>query len=151
MAEKRKPNLPEVEIFTDGSCLGNPGPGGWCAILRFGSTEKVLTGGEEWTTNNRMELTAPLCALQSLNRPCSVRLTSDSRYLIEGMKSWVEGWRARGWKRARNKKVENDDLWKALVAASESHTIDWCWIRGHAGHPDNERADRLARGEIKRR
>ncbi|MHC4598888.1 MAG: ribonuclease HI [Planctomycetota bacterium] len=139
---------PPVEIFTDGSCLGNPGPGGWCAILRSGDRERVVAGGAEQTTNNRMELTAPLEALKTLTRPSRVRLLSDSRYLISGMTEWIHGWIRRGWRRAGKKKVENVDLWKALLEAAEPHEIEWRWIRGHAGHAENERCDRLAKAEI---
>jgi ribonuclease HI len=144
----RKPT--RVEIFTDGACSGNPGPGGWCAILRWGTREKILSGGEPATTNNRMELRGPLCALRALNRPCRVLLRSDSRYLIDGMNEWVAAWRARGWRRAGNKPVENVDLWQDLLEAASSHEVEWVWIRGHAGHQDNERCDRIATEEIKK-
>lgn len=145
-----KRNPTRVEIFTDGSCIGNPGPGGWCAILRSGSTEKVLSGSEPSTTNNRMELTAPLRALQALRRPCRARVVSDSKYLVQGMTEWVIGWRMRGWRTAEKKPVKNRDLWEALVEAASLHETEWVWIRGHAGHPENERADRLARDAIGR-
>ncbi len=138
----------EVEIFTDGACRGNPGPGGWCAVLRHGSSEKILAGGETRTTNNRMELTAPLQALLALKRPCGVRVVSDSRYVVDGMTQWVKGWIRRGWRRAGNKRVENVDLWKALVEAAADHDVQWIWVRGHAGHPENERCDRIANEEI---
>jgi len=150
VVEEGKKRRPEVEIFTDGSCLGNPGPGGWCAILRFGRTEKVLAGSAPASTNNRMELTAPLQGLRALKRPCRVRVTSDSQYVVRGMTRWVAMWMARGWKRAGNKKVENEDLWKALVEAAKPHEVEWRWIRGHSGHPENERADRVAREQIGR-
>ncbi|MCU0722759.1 MAG: ribonuclease HI [Planctomycetes bacterium] len=141
----------EVEIFTDGSCLGNPGPGGWGAILRSGGREKELSGGDPSTTNNRMELKGAIEALRALRRPCRVVLRSDSQYLILGMREWVRAWQARGWRRAGNKPVENLDLWQELVEASSRHEVDWVWIRGHAGHPENERCDRLANGEIRKR
>ncbi|MHC4780050.1 MAG: ribonuclease HI [Planctomycetota bacterium] len=140
--------MDHVDIYTDGSCLGNPGPGGWCAILRSGSEEKVLCGGDPQTTNNRMELAAPLEALKSLKKSCRVRITSDSKYLVSGMNEWVHRWVRRGWRRARNKKVENVDLWKSLVEIAGKHHVEWVWTRGHAGHAENERCDRLAKAEI---
>ena len=137
-----------VEIWTDGACSGNPGPGGWGAVLRFGKHEKELSGGENETTNNRMELIAAIEALNSLNRPCKVKLTTDSVYVKDGITKWLATWKARGWKTAAKKPVKNQDLWVALDKATESHQINWAWIKGHAGHPENERADELARAGI---
>ncbi|CCG40637.1 ribonuclease HI [Magnetospirillum molischianum] len=134
-----------VQIFTDGACSGNPGPGGWGAILRFRGTEKELKGGEPQTTNNRMEMMAVLVAFNTLTRPCAVDLYTDSEYVKKGMTEWLRGWKARGWKTADKKPVKNDDLWKALDTAAARHDIAWHWVRGHAGHPENERADALAR------
>ena len=136
--------LPLVEIATDGACKGNPGPGGWGAVLRFGGTEKDLSGGEPDTTNNRMELTAAIEALNALKRPCRVKLSTDSRYVMDGLTKWLKGWQKNGWKTADKKPVKNADLWQALIAAAAPHRIEWTWVKGHAGHPDNERADRLA-------
>jgi ribonuclease HI len=133
-----------VEIATDGACKGNPGPGGWGAVLRFGKTEKELSGGEPLTTNNRMELTAAVQALNALKRPCRVRLTTDSRYVMDGLTKWIHGWRRNGWKTADKKPVKNAELWQALLDAAAPHRIEWIWVKGHAGHPDNERADKLA-------
>lgn len=135
-----------VTIYTDGACSGNPGPGGWGAILRFGAHEKELSGGEEQTTNNRMELTAAIEALNALKRPCAVDLYTDSTYVRSGIKEWMFGWKRRDWRTADNKPVKNADLWQALDAARERHDVTWHWVKGHAGHPDNERADELARG-----
>ncbi|MGB0786056.1 MAG: ribonuclease HI [Alphaproteobacteria bacterium] len=137
-----------VEIWTDGACSGNPGPGGWGAVLRFGKHEKELSGGEKKTTNNRMELIAAIEALTSLNRPCKVKLTTDSVYVKDGITKWLATWKARGWKTAAKKPVKNQDLWVALDKATENHQINWAWIKGHAGHPENERADELARAGI---
>ncbi|EPY02125.1 ribonuclease HI [Magnetospirillum fulvum] len=134
-----------VQIFTDGACSGNPGPGGWGAILRFRGTEKELKGGEALTTNNRMEMMAVLVAFNTLTRPCAVDLYTDSQYVKKGMTEWLRGWKARGWKTADKKPVKNDDLWKALDAAAARHDVAWHWVRGHDGHPENERADALAR------
>ena len=139
-----------VEIFTDGACSGNPGPGGWGAILRFGEAEKELSGGAPETTNNRMELTAAIEALEALKRPVTVALYTDSTYLKDGITKWIKAWRRNGWKTAAKKPVKNVDLWQRLEAAMEPHEIDWHWVRGHAGHPENERADALARSEIDR-
>ena len=133
-----------VEIATDGACKGNPGPGGWGALIRFGEVEKELSGGERLTTNNRMELTAAIEALNALTRPCAVTLSTDSRYVMDGLTKWIHGWRKNGWKTAHRKPVKNAELWQALVAAAERHQVSWTWVKGHAGHPDNERADRLA-------
>jgi ribonuclease HI len=134
-----------VEIYTDGACSGNPGPGGWGAILRFKGIERELKGGEAQTTNNRMEMTAVLVALNTLTRPCAIDLYTDSEYVKKGMTEWLRGWKARGWKTADKKPVKNDDLWKALDEAAARHRISWHWVKGHAGHPENERADALAR------
>jgi len=134
-----------VEIFTDGACSGNPGPGGWGAILRFGAHEKELWGGEPHTTNNRMELLAVIRALDALKRPVRARVHTDSQYVQKGISEWIHGWKARGWKTAAKAPVKNADLWQALDQAASRHHIDWIWVRGHAGHADNERADALAR------
>jgi ribonuclease HI len=136
--------LTRVEIATDGACKGNPGPGGWGAVIRAGAREKELSGGEPLTTNNRMELTAVIEALNALKRPCAVTLSTDSRYVMDGLTKWIHGWRRNGWKTAAKKPVKNADLWQALVEATARHRITWQWVNGHAGHPDNERADRLA-------
>ena len=134
-----------VDIFTDGACSGNPGPGGWGALLRYGGTEKEMCGGEEATTNNRMELLAAIRAIEALKRPSTVRLHTDSTYLRDGITRWIGGWKANGWKTAAKKPVKNVDLWQRLDAAAARHDIEWRWVKGHAGHPDNERADALAR------
>jgi ribonuclease HI len=141
---------PTVDIFTDGACRGNPGPGGWGAILRYGETEKELSDGEAATTNNRMEMTAAIAALEALKRPCQVRLYTDSQYLRDGIMTWLRGWKARGWRTADKKPVKNIDLWQRLDAAAAPHKIEWIWVRGHAGHPENERADALARAAVPR-
>ena len=138
-----------VEIFTDGACSGNPGPGGWGAILRYKGVEKELCGGENPTTNNRMEMMAAIMALETLSRSCPVTLYTDSQYVMKGMTEWLKGWKARGWKTADKKPVKNDDLWQRLDAACARHEITWQWVKGHAGHPENERADQLARDGIK--
>jgi ribonuclease HI len=134
-----------VDIFTDGACSGNPGPGGWGAILRFDTIEKELSGGEPLTTNNRMEMTAAIGALEALKRPCHVRLHTDSIYLRDGITRWISKWRSNGWLTSDRKPVKNADLWMRLEEAMTPHRIEWAWIRGHAGHPENERADALAR------
>ena len=134
-----------VDIFTDGACSGNPGPGGWGALLRYGDTEKEICGGEDATTNNRMELLAAIRAIEALKRPSTVRLHTDSTYLRDGITRWIGGWKANGWKTAAKKPVKNVDLWQRLDAAAARHDIEWRWVKGHAGHPDNERADALAR------
>jgi ribonuclease HI len=136
--------LPLVEIATDGACKGNPGPGGWGAIIRFGTREKELSGGENPTTNNRMELMAAIRALSALTKPCRVQLSTDSRYVMDGLTKWIHGWRKNGWKTADRKPVKNADLWQLLLTAAEPHRVEWKWVKGHAGHPDNERADKLA-------
>ncbi len=141
---------PDVVIFSDGACKGNPGPGGWGAVLRFTAQgtgavhEKELYGGEAVTTNNRMELTAAIRALEALKRPCRVELHTDSKYVLQGMTEWLAGWKKRGWVNAAKQPVKNVDLWLALEAAAAPHEIDWRWVRGHSGHVDNERADALA-------
>jgi ribonuclease HI len=141
--------LPEVHLVTDGACKGNPGPGGWAAILRSGGNEKILSGWEPATTNNRMELTAALMGLLALKRPAAVLLETDSRYLVDGITRWVDGWQRNGWRTADRKPVRNSDLWMALVEAARPHRIDWRWVRGHAGHAGNERADQLANAAIR--
>ena len=133
-----------VEIFTDGACRGNPGPGGWGALLRCGDVERELFGGEPDTTNNRMELQAAIAALQALSRPCRVELTTDSVYVKNGITTWLSGWKQKGWKTAARKPVKNVDLWQALYAENQRHEVQWHWVKGHSGHPENERADQLA-------
>ena len=140
-----------VIIFTDGACSGNPGPGGWGALLRYGDTEKELSGGELETTNNRMEMMAAIKALESLKRPVQVELYTDSVYVRDGITKWIHGWRARGWKTAKKKPVKNVDLWQRLEHAMGSHSIDWHWVKGHAGCSDNELVDELARNAIPRK
>ncbi len=134
-----------VEIWTDGACSGNPGPGGWGALLRYGDREKELFGGEPETTNNRMELTAAIEALNALKEACEVKLTTDSQYVKGGITGWIHGWKKNGWKTANKKPVKNVELWQALDEAVSRHTVSWHWIKGHAGHPENEKADELAR------
>jgi ribonuclease HI len=136
--------LVPVEIFTDGACKGNPGPGGWGAVIRSGGHEKELSGGEPLTTNNRMELLAAIRALEALKRPCEVVLWTDSIYVRDGISKWIHGWRRNGWKTAARKPVKNAELWQELLDAAAPHKIDWRWVKGHAGHPENERADKLA-------
>jgi len=133
-----------VDIFTDGACTGNPGPGGWAAILRSGRHERELSGGERATTNNRMELTAAIRALQALKKPSSVAIHTDSRYVMDGITKWLPRWKANGWRTADKKPVKNEDLWRALEAAASPHDVVWRWVKGHDGDPDNERADALA-------
>jgi ribonuclease HI len=133
-----------VEIYTDGACKGNPGPGGWGAVIRSGSHEKLLSGGEPLTTNNRMEMLAAIKALEALKQPCRVILTTDSVYVRDGITKWIHGWQKNGWKTADRKPVKNAELWQELLAASARHEIDWRWVKGHNGHPENERADQLA-------
>ena len=133
-----------VEIFTDGACKGNPGPGGWGAVIRAGEREKEISGGEPLTTNNRMELLAAIRALEALKRPCEVVLHTDSIYVRDGITKWVHGWKRNGWKTADRKPVKNAELWQELLAAARPHRIEWHWVKGHAGHPENERADQLA-------
>lgn len=136
--------LPLVEIATDGACKGNPGRGGWGVLLRAGTTEKELSGGEAHTTNNRMELMAAIQGLKALNKPCRVKLSTDSRYVMDGLTKWIKGWQRNGWRTADKKPVKNSDLWIELLEAAKPHRIEWLWVKGHAGHPDNERADQLA-------
>ncbi len=137
-----------AEIFTDGACSGNPGPGGWAAILRSGAHELELTGGERATTNNRMELMAAIAGLKALKRPTAVTIHTDSRYVLDGASKWLKGWKKNGWKTADKKPVKNEDLWRALDDAMNGHVLQWHWVRGHSGHPENERADTLARSAI---
>jgi ribonuclease HI len=134
----------QVEIFTDGACRGNPGPGGWGVLLRFQGKEKTLHGGELETTNNRMELMAAIIGLESLKEPCSVTLTTDSKYVMHGITEWIENWKKRGWKTAARKPVKNEDLWRRLDQACKQHEIDWQWVKGHSGHRENELVDALA-------
>ena len=133
-----------IAIFTDGACKGNPGPGGWGALLRMGEHEKELSGSDPDTTNNRMEMTAVIRALKNLREPCRIALYTDSRYVIDGMPKWIEGWKRRGWVNASKKPVKNADLWHDLIDAAQPHKIEWHWVKGHAGHAENERVDRLA-------
>jgi ribonuclease HI len=137
-----------VEIFTDGACSGNPGPGGWGAVMRYKGTEKELSGGERATTNNRMEMMAAIMALETLKRPSKVELHTDSTYLRDGIMKWIHGWKRNGWKTAAKQPVKNVDLWQRLELAIERHDVTWHWVKGHAGHPENERADALARAGI---
>jgi len=137
--------LPHVIVHTDGACSGNPGPGGWGAILEFGEVRKELKGGERETTNNRMELLAAISALEALTKPCLVDLTTDSQYVRQGITSWIHNWKRNGWRTADKKPVKNVDLWKRLDEALKQHDVRWHWIKGHAGHKENERADELAR------
>jgi len=134
-----------VEIFTDGACRGNPGAGGWGVVLKWGSHQKFLCGGALQTTNNRMELMAAIMALETLKRPCNVHLTTDSTYVQQGITEWLENWRQRGWKTANKQPVKNQDLWQRLEQATQRHQVSWHWVKGHSGHPDNEKADELAR------
>lgn len=134
-----------VELFTDGACLGNPGPGGWGVLLRAGRHEKELSGGEALTTNNRMELMAAIAGLEALKRPCQVALTTDSQYVKRGVEEWMVRWRANGWRTSDRKPVKNQDLWMRLAAAVAGHDVSWHWVKGHAGHVENERVDVLAR------
>ncbi len=133
-----------IEIYTDGACRGNPGPGGWGALLKYGDVEKEICGGESDTTNNRMELTAAIEALKSLKRPCKLTLYTDSQYVRKGMLEWIDGWKKRGWKTAAKKPVKNDDLWRVLDEQVSRHQVNWVWVKGHAGNPGNEKADELA-------
>jgi len=133
-----------VHMATDGACKGNPGPGGWGVVIRAGDKEKLLSGGEKLTTNNRMELTAAIKGLEALKRPCQIVLSTDSRYVMDGLTKWLAGWQRNGWRTAARQPVKNCDLWQELVAAAAPHRIRWEWVKGHAGHPENERADKLA-------
>ncbi len=141
-------DLPFVEIATDGACKGNPGPGGWGAVLRQGRHERELSGAEALTTNNRMELLAAIMALRALRKPCRVELSTDSKYVMDGITKWVFGWQRNGWRTADKKPVKNAELWQALIEAARPHAIEWKWVKGHAGHPENERADALANAAI---
>jgi ribonuclease HI len=142
------PAKPDVEIFTDGACRGNPGPGGWGAILRYGEKETHIHGAEKNTTNNRMELQAAVAALEKLTRPCNVHITTDSRYLMDGIQQWLANWKRNGWKTAAKKPVKNEDLWKQLDKLVEKHNVTWTWVRGHSGHAENELVDQLANDAI---
>jgi ribonuclease HI len=144
----KKTTVSPVEIFTDGACSGNPGPGGWGAILRSGEHEKEIFGGERMTTNNRMELMAAIKALEALKKPSAVMLYTDSRYVMDGLTKWLPRWKANGWKTTDKKPVKNDDLWRALDEAASRHDVVWRWVRGHDGHLENERTDALARSAI---
>lgn len=137
-----------VEIYTDGACRGNPGPGGWGALLRYKDSEKMLKGAELNTTNNRMELQAAISALESLTRACNVKLVTDSRYVMDGIQSWLPNWKKRGWKTANKKPVKNEDLWRRLDQLADRHEIDWQWVKGHSGHMENELVDQLANDAI---
>ena len=139
--------LKTVQIFTDGACKGNPGPGGWAALLRFGGNEKIISGHDRDSTNNRMEITAVIRAFSTLKEPCRVELFSDSKYVIDGITKWVNAWQKRGWKTAAKKPVLNEDLWRELLHAVEGHDVNWHWVKGHSGHPENERVDQLASNE----
>ena len=140
---------PEVELYTDGACSGNPGPGGWGALLRFGAVEKELSGSEALTTNNRMELMAAISGLEALKKPARVKLYTDSIYVRDGITKWLKGWKAKGWLTADKKPVKNKELWQRLETATHIHKIDWLWVKGHSGHPENDRVDQLARDAIK--
>ena len=136
--------MKQLEIVTDGACKGNPGPGGWGAVIRYGKHEKEISGGDPDTTNNRMELSATIQALKILIEPCEVKLHTDSRYVIDGITKWIHGWQRNGWKNASKQPVSNVDLWHDLIEATARHQVEWIWVKGHNGHPENERADRLA-------
>jgi ribonuclease HI len=141
---------PFVTIFADGACSGNPGPGGFAAILRTDEKEKEITGCEALTTNNRMEMLAVISALEALRRPCRVRVTTDSKYIVKGMSEWVYGWIRNGWRNSQKKEVLNRDLWERMLKAVDGHEMEWVWIKGHSGHAENERCDELARAEIEK-
>ncbi|WP_295490140.1 ribonuclease HI [Sphingorhabdus sp. EL138] len=136
--------MKQLEIFTDGACKGNPGPGGWGAVIRYGKHEKEISGGEPDTTNNRMELAAAIQALKILIEPCHIKLHTDSKYVLDGITKWIHGWQRNGWKNASKQPVRNADLWRDLIDAVARHQVEWIWVKGHNGHPENERADRLA-------
>ena len=138
---------PLVEMFTDGACRGNPGPGGWAALLRMGEKEREIAGGESLTTNNRMELTAAIAGLNTLKRPCRVEIHTDSNYVRDGITRWIHGWLKNGWRTADRKPVKNADLWQQLLDAVEPHRVEWHWVKGHSGHPENDRVDALACAE----
>ena len=146
-----KPDTTHVEIFCDGACSGNPGPGGYGAILRCGGREKEISGWAPDTTNNRMELTAVIEALRQLTRPCRITVTTDSQYVVKGMTEWIAGWQRNGWRNSKKEQVLNRDLWESLLEASRQHSITWKWVRGHDGHAENERCDCLAREALTRR
>lgn len=139
-----KANSMTVELYTDGACRGNPGPGGWGTLMRYQGKEKELCGGENDTTNNRMELMAAIMGLETLTRPCSVKLYTDSKYVMQGITEWIHNWKVKGWKNAAKKPVKNADLWMRLDQARNGHEVEWIWVKGHAGHEGNERADELA-------
>jgi ribonuclease HI len=141
---------PDVELFTDGACSGNPGPGGWAAILRMGDRERELSGGEPATTNNRMELMGVISGLEALKRPCTVTINTDSKYVLDGASKWIHGWKKNGWRTADKKPVKNVELWQRLDAAQKPHKLRWVWVKGHSGHVENERADVLARLEVEK-
>lgn len=141
---------PQVKIYTDGSCLGNPGPGGWAALMRYNSTEKMFSGGQLDTTNNQMELQAVISGLTALTKSCEVELYTDSKYVIDGFTQWMDGWKAKGWKRAKNKPLLNKELWQELDVKANKHKIAWHWVKGHSGHVENERVDQLARLEAEK-
>jgi ribonuclease HI len=143
-------DAPDVEIFTDGACSGNPGPGGWAAILRMGERERELSGGDKATTNNRMELMGVISGLEALKRPCTVTIHTDSKYVLDGASKWIHGWKKNGWRTADKKPVKNVELWQRLDAALKPHKIKWVWVKGHSGHAENERADELARLEVEK-
>ena len=136
--------MKQLEIFTDGACKGNPGPGGWGAVIRYGKHEKEISGGDPDTTNNRMELAAAIQALKILIEPCHIKLHTDSKYVLDGITKWIHGWQRNGWKNASKQPVRNADLWRDLIDAAARHQVEWIWVKGHNGHPENERADRLA-------
>jgi len=140
--------LPAIDLFTDGACSGNPGPGGWAAILRMGKIERELSGAAARTTNNKMELMGVIAGLEALKRPCVVRVHTDSKYVMDGATKWIHGWKRNGWRTADKQPVKNVELWQRLAAASAPHKLNWTWVRGHSGHVENERADALARSEI---
>lgn len=142
--------MKNVAIYTDGACKGNPGPGGWGVLLKMGRHEKELSGGEDDTTNNRMELTAAIKGLSALIEPCSVDLYSDSKYVLDGITKWVEGWQRNGWRTASKKPVRNADLWHELIDVAAKHEVEWHWVKGHSGHPENERVDQLASDEAEK-
>lgn len=142
---------PLVEIFTDGACRGNPGPGGWAALLRLGAQERTVSGGEALTTNNRMELTAAIRALEALTKPCRVELHTDSQYVRDGITKWIHGWQRNGWRTADRKPVKNAELWQELAEAATPHRVEWHWVKAHSGHPENEQVDALACAEADKR
>ncbi|AXI83409.1 ribonuclease HI [Xylella taiwanensis] len=139
--------MKSIDVYTDGSCLGNPGPGGWAVLLRYADKEKELVGGEANTTNNRMELMAAIMALERLSEPCQIQLHTDSQYVRQGITEWMSGWIRRGWKTAAGDAVKNRDLWERLCTATQRHRVEWCWVKGHNGDLDNERVDLLARAQ----